>query len=227
MENRKTRKAWLHAVVAALLVMFGGAARAQIIDRVLAVVGDNVILLSDYVALTRFGLLEAGSGPDPIAATIPALIERQLQLNEVNRFQPPEPPAEQIDRRMADIRARFGDEKAFETALAETGLTAAQLRARVRNSLRIESYRQQRFAATVQPTEDDIARYYRAHATEFGKAGEIPSFEQVRDEARRRLVAERSELLTRSWIDGLRRRTDVTILYRPENSQPPTAKGQI
>jgi hypothetical protein len=215
------------ALVIAVLLAAGGVARAQIIDRVLAVVGDNVILLSDYVALSRFGLVEPAAGPDPIAAAIPVLIERQLQLNEVNRFQPPEPPAEQIDRRMAEIRSRFADEKAFETALAESGLTAVQLRARVRNSLRIEGYRQQRFAATVQPTEDDIARYYRAHATEFGTPGEIPSFERMRDEARRRLVAERSELLTRNWIDGLRRRTEVTILYRTDNSQGPTSRGQI
>jgi hypothetical protein len=200
-------------VVAALLVT-AVTLRAQIIDRVLAVVGDNVILLSDYVALSRFALIDVPAGPDPIAAALPALIERQLQLTEVNRYQPPEPAADVIDGQMQAIRARFPGDASFQAALAESGLTVDQLRARVRNSLRLESYRQQRFAATVQPTEDDIARYYRAHAAEFGKDEALPSYEQVRDEARRRLVAERSAILTRNWIDGLRRRTEVTILYQ-------------
>lgn len=214
---------WGRAAAMAILVavMTVGSLRAQTIERVLAVVGSELILLSDYVAASRFALVDAPAAPDPVAAMLPALIERQLQLAEVNRYQPPEPPATVLDARLAAIRAEFTDSAAFDAALAESGLTVDRLRGLVRDNLRIESYRQQRFAASQQPTEDDVARYYRAHAAEFGKGAEPPSFEQVRDEARRRLIAERSASSIREWIDSLRRRTEVTILYRGAEGRSP------
>jgi hypothetical protein len=215
-------------MVAIMLAMAAGSLRAQTIERVLAVVGSELILLSDYMAASRFSLVEAPAAPDPVAAALPALIERQLQLGEVNRYQPPEPPAQAVDERLNTLRAKFPDGTAFDAALAESGLTLERLRGLVRDNLRIESYRQQRFAASQQPTEDDVARYYRAHAAEFGKGGELPSFEQARDEARRRLVEERSSSSIRDWIESLRRRTEVTILYRavPETrSSQSAARG--
>jgi hypothetical protein len=206
----------LAGVLVVALGVTAGRGHAQVIERVLAVVGGDLILLSDYTAASRFGLVEmpAGGAADPIAAMLPALIEHRLQLAEVNRYLPPDPPAQAIEDRLAAIRARFPDGAAFDAALAESGLTADELRRHVRDNLRIESYRQQRFRATQQPTDDDVARYYRAHAAEFMRDGAIPSFEQARDEARRRLIGERSATLIRDWIEGLRRRADVAILYR-------------
>lgn len=211
------RRSTAVGVVAALAGLGqGGTADAQVIDRVLAVVGGDLILLSDLDAALRFGLVQAPAGAaDPVAATLPALIERQLQVAEVNRFLPPEAPEATIKERVDAIRARFANAAAFDAALAETGLSAEQLRERVRDTLRVESYQRQRFAAALQPTEDDVARYYRAHAAEFTRDGVLASFEQARDEARRRLVAERSGTLFREWIEGLRRRAEVTILYQP------------
>jgi hypothetical protein len=204
------------AILIAALVTFGAIPlRAQVIDRVLATVGDAVILLSDAMAALRFGLVEVEApGVDPVASVLPHLIERQLQLAEVNRYAPPEPAPKAIDERLAAIRARFPTPAAFDAALAESGLTADELRSRVRDSLRIDAYRTQRFGAALLPTEDDVARYYRAHAAEFARQGSLPSYEQAREEARRRLVAERTTTLIQEWMDGLRRRTEVTIVYR-------------
>ncbi|HXW05368.1 MAG TPA: hypothetical protein VD833_09055 [Vicinamibacterales bacterium] len=199
-------------------------ARAQIVERVLAVVGGQLILLSDCLAALRFGLVDPPpAGADPVAATLPALIERQLQLAEINRYLPPEPAETLVDERLRAVRGRFPDDAAFEAALAETGLGAAQLRGMLRDDLRIASYRQQRFTNSLQPTEDELARYYRAHAAEFARDGAIPSFEQARAEARKRLIAERSSALIADWIEGLRRRAEVTILYRAQGE--PAASG--
>jgi hypothetical protein len=53
----------------------------------------------------------------------------------------------------------------------ETGLSVIQLRARIRDNLRIDRYLQQRFGAAFQPAEEEIARYYRAHEPEFTVGG--------------------------------------------------------
>ena len=197
----------------AILMTCAGALRAQIIDRVLAVVVGEPITLSDVSAAMRFGLVpDAPSGQDPVRAALDALIERRLQLIEVNRYLPPEPPAAEIDARLAPIQARFESQAAFEQAMTETGVTLDQLRSRVRDSLRIESYVRQRFGGSYQPGDDEVARYYASHESDFMRNGSLRPYEDVRDEARKRLLDERMTALVREWVAGLRRRTDVTIL---------------
>jgi len=190
-----------------------GASGAQIIDRVLAVVGGAPITLSDVAAAIRFGLVpEAGAGEDRESAALDAIVERQLQLVEVNRYAPAEPAETEIAAGLAEIRGRFPSEAAFDGAMKETGVTPVQLRAHVRDRLRLETYLQQRFGGSYQPGDEEVARYYRSHESAFVRDGVLRPYEEVRDEARKRLIEDRSAALVREWIAGLRRRADVTIL---------------
>jgi hypothetical protein len=191
----------------------GAILGAQLIDRVLAVVAGQPITLSDVTAAMRLGLVpDVPTGSEPVRAALDALIERQLQLIEVNRYAPPEPSEAELDARVDQIRRRFENPAAFENALRETGVTPAQLRARVRDGLRIDSYLNQRFGASYQPAEEEVARYYRSHESEYVRNGALAPFDAVRDDVRKRLVDERTASLVRDWIAGLRRRADVTIL---------------
>jgi SurA N-terminal domain len=201
----------VHTLVAALsIVMMKGAVSAQIIDRVLAVVGGEPITLSDVTAAIRLGLVPAPQAKeDPTRAALNSLIERQLQIVEVNRYLPPEPTEAEIESRLAQIRARF-QQDAFDAVLAETGVTLAQLRARVRDNLRIETYLLQRFGAGYQPSEEEVLRFYLA--SDFARNGAARPYAEVREEVRRRLIEERKAALIKDWIAGLRRRADITIL---------------
>lgn len=203
------------AIIGALLVwlLAGETLGAQLIERVLAVVAGEPITLSDVNAAMRLGLVhEASADADRVQATLDALIARQLQLIEVNRYVPPEPTEAEIDARLAQIRARFESAAALETAMKDVGVTLPQLRARVRDNLRIESYLQQRFGASYQPGEEEIARYYRSHESDFVRDGVLRPYAEVRDDARKRLIDDRTRSLVRDWIAGLRRRADVTVL---------------
>lgn len=204
---------------AALLVIALGAQRAaaaEIIDRTLAIVGSEIILLSDANAAVKFELVGVQSISDEadLRAALNALVDRQLQLFEVNRYLPPEPPVPAIDARLDALRARLGD-AGFRAALAETGMTEAQVRSRIRDNLRIESYRAQRFGAALQPTEEDLLRYYRANESMFTKDGVLQPFEAVRAAVSDQLVRERSSALIAEWLDTLRRRTEIQILLLP------------
>ena len=191
-------------------------ARAEIIDRMLAVVGGEIILLSDAHAAVKFGLIDVRDISDEagLRAALNALVDRRLQLFEVNRYLPPEPAAAAVDARLDAARSRLGD-AGFRAALAETGMTEAQVRSRIRDNLRIESYRAQRFGAALQPTDEDLARYYRANEPLFTKEGVLQPFDQVRDAVRERLVRERSSVLIAEWLDTLRRRGEIQILLTP------------
>ena len=188
--------------------------RAEIIDRILAVVGGDPIMQSDVLAAMRFGIVEVPQGaPDPLRVAIDLLIDRRLQLTEVNRYLPPEPTPAQLEARMAAIRSRFPTDAAFDGALAEGGLTLELLTARVRETLRIESYRSQRFAVALQPTDDELVQFYRSHEPDFTVQGQLRPFNEVREEVRQRVLSERTDALIRGWTEGLRRRAEVSVLY--------------
>lgn len=190
-----------------------GASGAQIIDRVLAVAAGAPITLSDVTAAIRFGFVpDAAPGEARVNAALDALIEQQLQLVEVNRYAPPEPSEAEIEARLAEVRARFASQAAMDDAMKETGVTTVQLRARVRDNVRLETYLQQRFGGSYQPGDEEVARYYRSHESEFERDGVLRPYEEMRDEARKRLIEARSATLVREWTAGLRRRADVTIL---------------
>lgn len=202
-------------VFAVLMALSGVRTSAEVIDRILATVGGGLILQTDAVAVVRLGFVTVPEGRDPLQWTMDRLIERRLMLIEVDRFGPPEPALEQIDRRMHAIDERIGSGAQLDQIMRETGLTVDQLRLYVRDDLRIEAYIQQRFGATFQPTEDDIVTYYKEHGPEFTRDGKLLPFGQVRDQARAAVVAELRANAVREWLAGLRRRAEVNVLYLP------------
>jgi hypothetical protein len=132
----------------AVLIVLGIAAvsRAEIIDRIMAVVGGQPIMLSDVNAMLLFRLVDAPAGTrDPLAHALDRLIERSLMLAEVDRFQPPEPAPVEISLRIQEIEQRAGSPDAFAKALAVTGMTREQLQRHIRDDLRITTYLNQRF----------------------------------------------------------------------------------
>jgi hypothetical protein len=188
-------------------------ARAEVLDRVLAVVGPEVITLSDARAVLAFGLVPPVSGTDPTGQALAYLVNRQLMLTEVERYSAPAPDPAAIDRRVAEIRGRFPDAAAFQQALETTAMTEGRLRDFVTDNLRIDAYLEQRFAATAQPTDEEVQRYYHDHPGEFTVDGRLLPFDAVRAQAREKVAAERRAALVADWLDRLGRRVPVSNLY--------------
>jgi hypothetical protein len=141
----------------AMICVAPNGVHAQLLDRIVAVVDGAPITQSDVAAAMQLGTVTRGSGTDAVGATVDALVERRLMLEEVDRYAPPEPPNEEIDRRVAEIRTRLGGR--YTAVLSEVGLTEDQLRREVRDSLRIDAYLQQRFGAA--PPSDERATMIR------------------------------------------------------------------
>jgi hypothetical protein len=118
---------------------------ADVIDRVMAVVNQQPILLSDVNAAILFQFVPRPEAGDPLASTLDRLIERALILDEVERYQPPEPAPEEIQKRIDAIQQRLGTAEAFQKALASVGMTDAQVRGHIRDDLRSVTYINQRF----------------------------------------------------------------------------------
>ncbi|HVH27713.1 MAG TPA: hypothetical protein VM818_13185 [Vicinamibacterales bacterium] len=136
-------------------------ARAEVIDRVLAVVSGRPIMLSDVTAAVDLGLVAVPEAGDRVRIVLAKLIDRELQLAEVDRYAPPEPSSADIEREVQNVRSRFTSVEAFETALARSGLDVAQLRQTVREDLIIRAYLDQRFSAR-QERRDEVVEQWIA-----------------------------------------------------------------
>jgi hypothetical protein len=137
----------LHCALCITVCLSSAIASAETIDRVLAVVGGVVITQSDATAAFELGLVDIAPTEDPMGATLGKLIDRQLMLTEVDRYAPPDPPVETIDRRMQSLRGKFPDARTYTAALTRSGIDEARLRQMVRDQIRIDSYLDQRFTS--------------------------------------------------------------------------------
>jgi len=197
-----------------LLALLAPAAEAvaqtgELIERTLAIVGTQVITLSDARAAIRFGLI-AGQPPAEPSAVTQQLVDRELMLREVQRYAPPAPTDSSVETKLDEIRQRLSGANAWSRALEETGFTEVRLRAWVRDDLRTVAYLAQRFASASTPTETEIATTFAQQRAEFDRAG--MTFEQAAPVLRDRLIASRRAELIADWVTDLRRRTDVVIL---------------
>jgi len=149
MVSRRRHQAAISAAMVMILitpVLVLAASADEVIDRVLAVVAGDLIMQSDVRAARELGLVAASDAADQDRAILSQLVDRALILDEVERYAPPEPPADAIDRAFRAVRARFASDDDFSTALARVGLDEKQLRAMLRQNLRIRAYLDQRFA---------------------------------------------------------------------------------
>jgi len=200
-------------VVATLALVPCVGAAADLLDRVLAVVGGTVITQSDAVAALTFGLV-ASPAPDadPLRAALDQLIRRELILAEANRYAPSEADAEVVKKKVAEIRDRFPSPAAFRAALARTAMNESRLADIVEGDVRIGEYLKQRFGVA-EPTDEEVTAYYVAHRAELTSGGRQLTLEQARDAARQRWTEEKRAALIGEWVARLRRRAEVSDVY--------------
>ena len=197
---------WLVVLLAAM----ASSARAEIIDRILAVVSGQVITLSDTRAAIELALVRPPPDAGATEAALKQLIDRELTLVEVRRYVPPDPPASAVEGRMREVKARFKSAQELAHALSRSGLNEDRLRDWLRDDLRIQEYLDERFAGAAQPSEDEIDAYFRSHRDELLSQGQIQA--RARDLARERLTEERRTAIINDWLDGLRTRADIVDL---------------
>lgn len=136
----------------------------DVLDRVVARVNDQPITLSDARAAAGLGVVTVAPGEDPIAAAARGLIDRQLMLQEVARFSPPEPAPRAIDAELDALEKNAGTIAQYEALMRATGLNRHRVREIARDSLRMRAYISQRFGAsgndpaTVQRWVGDLRR---------------------------------------------------------------------
>jgi len=189
------------------------ALRAQVVDRVVAVVSGTVVMLSDVRAALSLGLFEAGAAADPIETAMRWLIDRQLVLDEAGRGDRVDVDPSALSQALDGVRQRFASDDEFRRALEGLGLDENALQRLVRDTLTARQYVEQRFDSMLPPTEDELRAYYASHASLFLRNGRHLPFEDAVADVTAILQRERREQAVSAWMERLRRRADIRVVY--------------
>lgn len=220
----RTRRLFLALFLAGSLALAQQSANV-LKDRILAVVDEEPILASDLARVIKLGLVarEAGEGDEDYRRRVlDALIDERVRFHEIDRFGFSEVPAEEVDEQVAQIRARFASEAAFDKALAEVGLNLQGLRQLVSRQILVLTYVDERLGARVFVSLDDVTRYYRSVLTpEMQKKGQpVRPLDEVRDQIREVLKQERLTQELTTWTDELRAKADIVVNPPVEPGKP-------
>jgi len=149
----------VRALLLALLLYVSSVARAEVIDRVIYVVEDQVVLQSDVDFEKVIIPLDASPSPfwdrpgiDAEQIVVDAAIIREL-AGDIALYQPPD---DAVRARVEAMRQRFPDRASWGAFLSGRGLDEDGLRALIRRRMVVERY----LARTLRADPTDKAAWW-------------------------------------------------------------------
>ncbi len=209
------------------------AGSGELVDRVVAVVDDDPILLSDVRRAVALGMAEGQPEEDAHELerhVLDGLIDQRLRLHEVERYDFGPLPSAEIDLQVESIRSRFSDPAAFERQLLRLGLDEERLRQLVARQLRVLIYVEQRLAPRVFVGSEDVRAYYEGGlATELAERGlEPPPLAEVSGQIHDLLMEVGLNEEITAWTRQLRLGAEILDhLDRPDDDELPPVVWHI
>lgn len=216
------------AVAAGLLACAALAAQnaSVLVDRVVAVVNNQPILLSDVRNEMRLASLEPRSGNEgepTEQSALEDLISRALIRQQIRQedVQAAEPLPEQVKRRLADLRRDLPEcvhlhcstEAGWQAFLTEHGLTQAEVEHYLRMRMEVLAFIEDRFRQGIRIPQEDVEKYYRETLLpQYPKGEQAPALAVVEPRIQEILLEQRVNELFGAWLDNLRKQGDVEVL---------------
>jgi len=205
----------------------GDEPASDLVDRVVAVVDEEPILLSDLERAQALGTVTRREGESDAALrrrTLDELVAWRLRLHEVARFGIEEAPLTEVDRQIERIRIRYPEAGAWQAELDRLGLDEAQVRQILARQLAVLDFVEQRLGPRVFVGVDEIQSYYDGTLVpELRERGDpVPPVEEVREAIRVVLREAKLNEEVESWTRRLRLEADVVdLLDQEERPLPP------
>ena len=164
-------------ILTILFLLNSSTVYGEIIDRIVAVVNDNIITESTLNAAiaSRTGGLKEGESPIEVDVNtksfiLDTLIEKQLMKQTADK-EGIDVSEIEIDKAIEDIQSRSGltqDELLVE--LAKTGLTYKQYRSQLKEDIRQSKFMGRKFRSGINITETDLREFYTQNISQFQKS---------------------------------------------------------
>ena len=190
------------------------------IDRIVARVDVDIILLSDVKALERYQQLVDGKSESD-AQVLDRLIDQWIVRNEADTAQFPHPTPDAIDKGVERVRGSFTTPEEYEAKKKETGLTDSDVRKMVASQLYLSNYLDSRFRPSVHIEAKDIQDFYEKAVIPRAQARgqEAPSLDAAKDVIREALIQTGIDEQSNRWLAESRSR--IVVEKMPEQEATP------
>jgi len=160
--------------------IFTPTARAEVLDRIVAVINDEVITLSELnasVALAESSFKDNPGGKTAKKVSRKKILDdlvKEKLIKQASDKMGIDVSEEEIDNAVNEIQDQNGfTRKELLLALAGNGLTYEEYRDRLKGQIRSVKFMDMRFRSRINIKPDEVDNYYRQHIDEFYGA---PSF---------------------------------------------------
>jgi len=185
----------------------------EVVDRIVALVNDEVIALSDVDVVTAFGLV-SDALPSAGESGFDRVLDEIISQKVVLQFTGDAPPIEEntLEVFRDEIIARMGVAR-FREELERFGMTTKDLVPYLKEWIAYQNVITERFKTSTAVSLNEIEDYYeRQYLQERREKGEeARSMLDVLDEIEVAIKKEKSKKRIAEWINNLRKRSDIKL----------------
>ena len=196
------------------------ASRAQeVIDRIVARVENEVILLSDIRQLAEYQIFVDGKAESD-DQILERLIDQWIVRTEAAAARFPQPSDQDVQRSLARLKRSFSSPEAFEERKKQSGLTDDEILRQLKSQLYLSNYLDSRFRASIQIDDNAIAEFYQNRVVPRAESrGQTPpTLEAAHDFIQEALVQGAINEQADKWLKESRSRVRVENLLN-ENTK--------
>jgi peptidyl-prolyl cis-trans isomerase SurA len=214
------------------MLLFAGAAHAQVVDRMAAVVNKQVIMESELDQAARVEFLLQGKlieklSPADRDAELERLIDRSLLDQQIANPALLDPTPIELAAKIKEVRADMPQartDEGWSAVLAGYGITEQDLEDQLTAQFRILRFIDLRFRGLVRVEKDAIADYYqKSFLPEVRKRNAAePRLAEVSDKIEQILAEQQIDSLLTNWLKTLRAQAHIERML-PE--APPANVG--
>ncbi len=155
------------------------SARAELVDRVVASVNNDVITLSELDHAVEFNAALGGRNDARLREeTLEGLINRQLLIQEAFRLKFVEISDQDVDAEVEKLKKRLGSEQAFADFLKRLDMNGQELRRMLGDRLLAERFIEKKIGLFVHVSREDAQDYFTGHSGEF-KGKQFPEVQKA------------------------------------------------
>lgn len=206
-----SRRARITGFVLGLLALTAPRLFAQeVIDRIMARIEGDVILLSDVRALGRYQQLVEGKSESD-AQLLDRLIDQWIVRSEADTAQFPHPSDADVAAGVERVQKSFTSTQEYETKKKQFGLTDADIKTMIAAQLYLGNYLDSRFRPSAKVEPKDIEEFYEKAVVPRAQArGQAPpGLDATRDYIREALIQRSINDQADRWLSESRGRLRV------------------
>jgi len=183
----------------------------EVIDRIVARVDNDVILLSDVRLLSRYQLLVDGKSESDWEI-LNRLIDQWIVRSEATVARTPKPSEAEIDRGQQRLLQSFASPDDYEARRRLSGLSEADVRRLTADQIYLNNYLDSRFRPSVQVNEQAIQDFYQNSLLPRAKARgqNPPALDAAHDYIQEALVQKGINQQADLWLSESKARIHVT-----------------